>query len=106
MVNPTGATGPVLWSYLLSPDTKIQANNNQQIHEGLHHGAQLVVHRYGDMLIDLSAGYSGKSKKIPIIPETNFLTFSLTKPYTSVCIFMLIEGKEINLDDPVGYYWP
>lgn len=79
---------------------------DQQIHEGLHHGAQLVVHRHGDMLIDLSAGYSGKSKKIPITPETNFLTFSLTKPYTSVCIFKLIEGKEINLDDPVGYYWP
>jgi CubicO group peptidase (beta-lactamase class C family) len=79
---------------------------DQQIRDGLHHGAQLVVRRLGDVLIDFHAGFSDASKRIPITSETNFLTFSLTKPYTSVCIFKLVEEREINLEDPVGYYWP
>jgi CubicO group peptidase (beta-lactamase class C family) len=79
---------------------------NQQILDCLHFGAQLVVSRFSEILIDLSGGYTDKSKRNPITPETQFFTFSLTKPYTSVCIFKLVEEKEINLDDPVGYYWP
>ena len=77
----------------------------RQIQDGLHHGAQLVVHRFGEILIDEAAGFTDKSEKSPITPETSFLTFSLTKPYTSACIFKLIEEKEINLEDPVGSYW-
>lgn len=79
---------------------------DQQIEDGLHFGAQLVVHRSGNLLIDFSGGFTEKIKGKPINPETSFLTFSLTKPYTSACIFKLIEENAINLDDRVGEYWP
>jgi len=90
-----------------SMDTGIIENTFfQQIQEGLHPGAQLAVLRFGEFLLDCSAGHTDSSKKKPITAETRFLTFSLTKPYTSACIFKLIEDKLINLDDRVGYYWP
>jgi CubicO group peptidase (beta-lactamase class C family) len=85
---------------------KINNVFNQQIRDGLHFGAQLVVSRYGHILIDRSAGYAEASKKTSISPETQFLTFSLTKPYTSACIFKLVEENKLNIDERVGFYWP
>ncbi len=79
---------------------------DRQIQDGLQYGAQLVVHRFGEVLIDFSGGFTDKSKCEPITPETCFMTFSLTKPYTSACIFKLIEENAISLDDRVGDYWP
>ena len=84
----------------------IESIFDRQIQDGLHYGAQLVVLRFGDVLIDFSGGFTDKNKSKPITPETSFLTFSLTKPYTSACVFKLIEENTINLDDRVGRYWP
>jgi CubicO group peptidase (beta-lactamase class C family) len=77
-----------------------------QLNQGLHPGAQMVVLRWGQVILDLSEGFTRKDKKVPISPGTQFLVFSLTKPFTSCCIFKLIEEGKINLDDPVGLYWP
>ena len=77
-----------------------------QIDRGLHHGAQLVIHRHGEVLVDLSAGFGDAHQRRPITLDTKFLTFSLTKPFTSACIFKLVEENEIHLDDAIGFYWP
>jgi CubicO group peptidase (beta-lactamase class C family) len=79
---------------------------SQQIEQGLHSGAQLVVVKDGEILIDYSAGFKDTSQRQAVEPDTRFLTFSLTKPYTSACIFKLIEEENINLDDTVAKFWP
>lgn len=77
-----------------------------QIRTGLHPGAQLVVRRDGEVFFDQAAGYADNGKNFPITPETIFLTFSLTKPYTSACIFKLIEENQLDLGDKIGDFWP
>lgn len=79
---------------------------DNQIQDGLHDGAQLVVQRHGEVLLDLSSGTASGSKNSPITPTTRFLVFSLTKPYTSMCIFKLIEENQVRLDDFIGDFWP
>jgi CubicO group peptidase (beta-lactamase class C family) len=77
-----------------------------QIRTGIHPGAQLVVRNNGEYLFDQSAGYTNNQKNLPITPDTIFLTFSLTKPYTSACIFKLIDQNQLNLGDKIGDFWP
>ncbi|MFL7893273.1 MAG: serine hydrolase domain-containing protein [Anaerolineales bacterium] len=79
---------------------------DDQIDRGLHPGAQIVVLRWGHVILDFSEGFTSKNNKVPISPDTQFLVFSLTKPFTSCCVFKLIEEDKIHLDDPVGLYWP
>ena len=109
ILQPIDFPGEQNWPDLGMTEDGLERINNvfdHQIRDGLHPGAQLVVLRFGQVLLDRCGGYSDASKKFPISPETQFLTFSLTKPFTSACIFKLIEEKVINLDDPVGIYWP
>ncbi len=79
---------------------------DRQLQEGLHPGAQLVVLKNGGVVLDRYGGYTGTSGEHQITPETRFLVFSLTKAFTSACIFKLVDEKLVNLDAPVGYYWP
>jgi CubicO group peptidase (beta-lactamase class C family) len=79
---------------------------NRQIRTGLHPGAQLVVLKAGQIVVDRFGGYIDTSKTTPVTPETRFLTFSVTKPLTSACVFRLIDKGLIKLDSPVGEYWP
>jgi len=79
---------------------------DRQLQEGLHPGAQLVVLNNGRVVLDRYGGYTGTSMEYQVTPDTRFLTFSLTKPLTSACVFKLIDEKLVDLDAPVGNYWP
>lgn len=79
---------------------------DRQLQEGLHPGAQLVVLNNGRVVLDRYGGYTGTSMEYQVTPDTRFLTFSLTKVFTSVCVFKLVDEKLVDLDTPVGYYWP
>lgn len=79
---------------------------DRQLQEGLHPGAQLVVLKNGGVVLDRCGGYTGTSMEHQVTPDTRFLTFSITKPFTSACVFKLIDEKLVDLDAPVGYYWP
>lgn len=90
-------------------ESGIQRINNtfdDQLREGLQSAAQLVVLQNGQVIIDRFAGYICGDRKQPLTPEAQFLTFSITKPFTSACIFKLYEDRLIDLDHAVGYYWP
>ena len=79
---------------------------DRQLQEGLHPGAQLVVLKNGGVVLDRYGGYTGTGGKHKITPDTRFLVFSLTKAFTSACVFKLVDVKLVDLDAPVGYYWP
>ncbi len=72
--------------------------------EHLHPAAQLVVVRHGKVVLDLAYGTGRRSK--PIIPETPFFTFSVTKAFTGICVHRLIENDQIEMDAPIADYWP
>ena len=77
-----------------------------QLSEGLHPGSQLVVLRHGDILIDRADGVANVGQKLKVTPDTPFNCFSITKPFTAVCIHKLIEDGRIQLDAPICEYWP
>ena len=79
---------------------------DRQLEAGLHPGAQLVVLKDGQVIVDRFGGYTDERNVYPVTPETQFLAFSVTKPLTSVCIFKLREKQLISLDSFVGDYWP
>jgi CubicO group peptidase (beta-lactamase class C family) len=74
--------------------------------QGLHPGAQLVILRYGQVVLDRVIGYSQPSRKHKIQPSTPFLVFSISKPFTAMCIHRMIEHGQLELDRPIAHYWP
>jgi CubicO group peptidase (beta-lactamase class C family) len=78
----------------------------RQIREGLHPGAQLVVLRSGKVVLDLAEGIANLGSRRRVTPDTPFLTFSVSKAFTGLCVHRLIEEGRIDLDAPVAEYWP
>jgi CubicO group peptidase (beta-lactamase class C family) len=79
---------------------------DRQIAHGMHPGAQLVVLRHGQVGLDRAAGLANLNRKCPVTPETLFLTWSVSKAFTGMCIHRLIEAGTIEWDAPVSRYWP
>lgn len=77
-----------------------------QLERGLHPGAQLVVRQHGQTLLDLAQGTANLKRGDPVLPETPFLVFSVSKAFTGICVHHLIEAGQIELDAPVAQYWP
>jgi CubicO group peptidase (beta-lactamase class C family) len=85
---------------------RIEEAFDEQLRQGLHPGAQLVIRQNGKVLLDLASGTASLRRGNPVTPSTPFLTFSVTKPFTGVCVHKLIEEGKIELDAPVAEYWP
>jgi CubicO group peptidase (beta-lactamase class C family) len=77
-----------------------------QLSDGLHYGSQLVVLRNGEVVLDRAEGLANVHRKLKVTADTPFHCFSITKPFTAVCIHKLIEEGRIELDAPVAKYWP
>ena len=78
----------------------------EQLGRGLHPGAQLVVLRHGQVAVDRAAGLADVRRKLPVTPDTPFLTWSCSKPFTGMCVHRLIEEGRVEWDAPVARYWP
>ena len=79
---------------------------DNQIQDGTNPGAQLVVMRNGELILELCGGYADTKKKHVVSPEIRFLAFSISKSFISACVFKLVEQDLIDLDGSVAEYWP
>jgi len=77
-----------------------------QIADGLQHGAQLVLLRHGRVVLDRAAGVANIKSGLPVGADTPFHLFSISKPFTGMCMHKLIEQGRVALDAPVCEYWP
>ncbi len=73
---------------------------------GWHPGAHLLVIRRGQIVFERYAGLADPSRRRPVRPDTIWLLFSATKPYTAVAVLKLVAEGKIDLDAPVARYWP
>jgi CubicO group peptidase (beta-lactamase class C family) len=112
--NPT-VTVPITYGHEVAPSTAgmSEAGVRQivevfegQLARGLHPGAQLVVLRHGQVVVDRAAGLANVRRSVPVMPDTPFLTFSCTKPFAGMCVHKLIEEGKVEWDAPVARYWP
>lgn len=65
--------------------------------------AQVAVYHQGRLVVDLA----GSAANTPQIQgDTPFMTFSVSKAFTAMAILRLVEEGRVELDAPVGQYWP
>jgi CubicO group peptidase (beta-lactamase class C family) len=79
---------------------------NRQLADGLHPGAQLVLLRHGQVVVDRFAGFAHVERLIKVTPDTPFLGYSVSKAFTGMCVHRLIEEGRIEWDAPIARYWP
>lgn len=67
----------------------------RQIACGQHPGAQLVVLRHGRAVLDRATGLADVRSRHAVTPQTPFLTCSVTKAFTGMCVHGLIGQGDI-----------
>ncbi len=84
---------------------KIQTIFNKQVSEEKVSGAQLVVARFGQVALDLYAGWVDSRRNLPVTADTRFLTFSVTKAFTAFAIHQILERLKRSIDEPIAHFW-
>jgi CubicO group peptidase (beta-lactamase class C family) len=69
-------------------------------------GASVAVDLDGETVVDLWGGYRDEVRTTPWAADTIVNVWSTTKCVLSLAALMLLEQGELDLDAPVGDYWP
>jgi len=69
-------------------------------------GAAVAVELEGEPVVDLWGGWTGPDRRTHWQRDTVCVVFSNTKPATALCAHMLAQSGALDLDRPVGHYWP
>lgn len=69
-------------------------------------GAVVRVIKDGDPVLTRSYGMANIEEKVPVTADTNFRLASLTKQFTAMCILMLVDRGELQLDDTLTDIFP
>jgi CubicO group peptidase (beta-lactamase class C family) len=85
---------------------KINATMQDFINQGKYPGIATLIARYGKIVHFGCYGKLELAADQPILAESLFRIYSLTKPITSVAALMLYEQGYFNLDDPVSKWIP
>ena len=77
----------------------------QHIDNGLYQGIEWkIIHK--DEVYHDKVGYSDLSSKNPLLSNSLYRIWSMTKPITSVAAMILYERGKFKLDDPVSNVLP
>src|ERR1700722_1711836 len=71
-----------------------------------HFRGVVVVERDGQVLLERSYGAAVEEWQIPNSPQTKFEIASLSKQFTAAAILQLADRGKLNVEDPVGKYYP
>jgi CubicO group peptidase (beta-lactamase class C family) len=69
-------------------------------------GAVVLIARKGRVAYFEAFGFRDKASGAPMGKDAIFRIYSMTKPFTSVAVMMLVEEGKIQLTDPVSGYLP
>src|ERR1700733_5984506 len=69
-------------------------------------GAAFAVSRGGELVVDLWGGFVDEARTTRWAEDTLQVIFSGTKGLVAVCLLMLVDRGEVELDAPVARYWP
>jgi CubicO group peptidase (beta-lactamase class C family) len=77
-----------------------------EIERGQYPGAVVLVARKGKVVYFDSFGQLDPAKGKPMARDAIFRLYSMTKPYASVAIMMLMEEGKLRVSDPVSKFIP
>ncbi len=69
-------------------------------------GAVMLIARRGQLALFESIGALDPATKAPMMRDSIFRIYSMTKPIVSVAVMMLVEKGRLRLSDPVAMYLP
>src|SRR3954454_22692912 len=69
-------------------------------------GASVAVFVDGEPVVDVWGGFADADRTIPWQRDTIVNVHSVTKTMTALCALVLADRGELDLDAPVGRYWP
>ncbi|GAB3368149.1 serine hydrolase [Lysobacter rhizosphaerae] len=67
-------------------------------------GLSTVVLEDGKVLWTEGLGYADLEHKVPATPDTLYHVASLTKTFTAILVWQLVEQGKLDLDEPVSHY--
>jgi CubicO group peptidase (beta-lactamase class C family) len=85
---------------------RIKPAIQQEIEKGQYPGAVMLVARNGRIVYFETVGQLDPAGGKPMTKDAIFRLYSMTKPYTSVAIMMLMEEGRLRMTDPVSRYLP
>ncbi|HVY05478.1 MAG TPA: serine hydrolase domain-containing protein [Burkholderiales bacterium] len=77
-----------------------------EIDKGQYPGAVMLVARHGKVVYFESVGQLDPAAGTPMPKDAIFRLYSMTKPYTSVAIMMLMEEGKLRVTDPISKFLP
>jgi len=77
----------------------------QHISNGLYPGVEWKIN-YKNNIFQGKLGYLNIELKKPIVTDTIYRIWSMTKPVISIVVLQLIEENKITLNDPITDYLP
>ena len=78
---------------------------DKHVENGLYPGVEWKIN-YGENIFKGKSGYLNIKNKEPIINDTIYRIWSMTKPVVSIVALQLVEEKIITLNDPITDYLP
>lgn len=69
-------------------------------------GSALAVRHGGEWVVDLWGGYADAARTRPWTADTLVMPYSVTKPFAAVCVLLLADRGQVDLDVPAAAYWP
>jgi D-alanyl-D-alanine carboxypeptidase len=69
-------------------------------------GLAVMVLKDGKPIKMKGYGYANLEHKVPVKPETIFQSGSVGKQFTATLIMQLVEEGKLDLDEPIGKYFP
>jgi CubicO group peptidase (beta-lactamase class C family) len=69
-------------------------------------GAAVAIEVDGKPVVDVWAGWADDARTRPWERDTLVGVFSLGKAMAALCVLILVERGEVDLDMPVAAYWP
>jgi CubicO group peptidase (beta-lactamase class C family) len=85
---------------------RISAWLKADVEKGIIPGAVVLIARQGKIAYFEAFGYRDREKNLPMNRDSIFRITSMTKPFTSLAIMMLVEEGRIQLYYPVSRYLP
>jgi CubicO group peptidase (beta-lactamase class C family) len=67
-------------------------------------GLSAVVLKDGEVLWSEGFGYADLEHKVPATPDTLYHVASLTKTFTAILVWQLVEQGKLDLDEPASHY--
>ena len=98
MLRPTGSPP--------SGCNALRHGSNREVDAGRIPGAVLLIARNGHVVYDEAVGFRDREAHKPMVKDAIFRIASMTKPFTTVAVMMLVEEGKIDLWDPVSKYLP